>query len=187
VIRKKEIEEAVVSILNAIGEDPGREGLKDTPQRVARMYSELFAGIADDPVKALTTVFEEVDFRDPVMLRNVSFFSVCEHHMLPFFGHVHMGYLPSGRVAGASKLIRALEVLAARPQLQERMTAELADAINNALNPDGVVVVVEAEHLCMVMRGVKKIGSTIVSMAARGSFVGGSLSKEDLSSLVKGT
>ena len=185
-IREREIEEAVASIIVAIGEDPQREGLRDTPQRVARMYADLFAGVADDPADALTTVFEEEDLRDPVVLREVSFFSVCEHHLLPFFGQVHMGYIPSGRVAGASKLIRALEVVARRPQLQERMTAQLADAINTALSPDGVVVVIEAEHLCMVMRGVKNLRSRVLSTATRGSFVGGSLDREGLLALVQG-
>jgi GTP cyclohydrolase I len=170
-VEEQRIQMAVAEIIEAIGEDASREGLTDTPQRVARLYTELFAGIGVDPRSAINTVFdEEVLQEEMVFMRNVPFFSVCEHHLLPFFGHAHMGYIPDGKVAGASKLVRALEVVSKRPQLQERLTNQLADAIQDVLQPDGVVVMVEAEHLCMAMRGVKKTGSTIVTSASRGRF-----------------
>ena len=181
-----DIEKAVSSILEAIGEDPQRQGLRDTPQRVARMYGELFADVGVDPIEALTTVFEEESSGDPVIVREVPFFSVCEHHLLPFFGHAHMGYIPEGKIAGVSKLVRALEVVGHRPQLQERMAAQMADAIHTVLRPDGVVVVIEAEHLCMTMRGVKKGGSLILTAATRGPFARASVSREGLLALVQG-
>ncbi len=186
-VQESDIEKAVVSILGAIGEDPQRQGLRDTPQRVARMYAELFSGVGVDPVQAITTVFEEEDSRgDPVIVREVPFFSVCEHHLLPFFGQAHIGYIPEGKIAGASKLVRALEVVGHRPQMQERMTAQMADAIQSALKPDGVAVVIEAEHLCLAMRGVKKSGSLILTAATRGPFAHSSVSSEALLALVQG-
>ena len=167
----RSIQSAVAAILEAVGEDPAREGLRDTPRRVASMYAELFSGIGVDPRSALNTVFEEEEPNDAVVIvREVPFFSMCEHHLLPFFGQAHMGYIPDGKIAGASKLARALEVVARRPQLQERMTNQLTDAIHDVLSPDGVGVVIEAEHLCMAMRGVRKEGSIIVTSATRGSF-----------------
>jgi len=172
---------AVAEILEAIGEDPSREGLKDTPRRVAQMYEELFWGLEVEPESALDTIFEEDDPQDQmVVLRDVSFYSICEHHLLPFYGRAHIGYIPHGRIAGASKLARALEVVARRPQLQERITARLADAIQGVLKPDGTGVVIEAEHLCMTMRGVKKEGSVIVTSASRGAFAHGGISKGEL-------
>jgi len=184
-IQEDQIRQGVATILAAIGEDPGREGLRDTPDRVARMYRELFSGIGLDPAEAFTTAFEEEYDQGIVILRDVSFYSMCEHHILPFFGMAQMGYIPSGKVCGASKLVRALELVARRPQLQERMTSQLADAIYRALEPDGVVVVVEAEHLCMTMRGVRKPGSQIVTSAVRGPFSRGDMSPNDFLSLVQ--
>jgi GTP cyclohydrolase I len=169
VINQAEIKSAVTSILKAIGEKPDREGLKDTPRRVAEMYSELFIGLEMNPKEALTVGFEE-GHREMVILRDIPFHSMCEHHLLPFYGVVHVGYLPnsSGRVVGASKLARVVEIFAKRPQIQERMTTQIADAIVDGLQPDGVGVIVQAEHLCMIMRGIKKPGSAIVTSALRG-------------------
>ena len=180
-VDQERIRSAVSDILKAIGEDPSREGIRDTPQRVARMYEELFWGIGLEPSSALDTVFEEEGAWDQaVVLRDVPFFAICEHHLLPFFGHAHMGYVPNAKIAGASKLARALELVARRPQVQERMTGQLADAIEQVLRPDGAAVVIEAEHLCMSMRGVKKEGSVIVTTATRGSFEKGGVSKGEL-------
>jgi GTP cyclohydrolase I len=171
VINEAEIKSAVTSIIKAIGEDPAREGLKETPKRVAEMYSELFTGLEMDPREELTVGFEE-GHREMVILRDIPFYSMCEHHLLPFYGVVHVGYLPnaSGRVVGASKLARVVEIFAKRPQIQERMTTQIADALVDGLQPDGVGVIVQAEHLCMIMRGIKKPGSAIVTSALRGAF-----------------
>ena len=165
------IRKAVTSIIEAIGEDPEREGLVDTPRRVAEMYAELFVGIDMDPREELTVGFEE-GYREMVILRDIPFYSMCEHHLLPFYGVTHIGYIPNanGRVLGASKLARVVEIVARRPQIQERMTTQIADAIADGIKPDGVGVVIQAEHLCMIMRGIKKPGSTIVTSAVRGTF-----------------
>jgi GTP cyclohydrolase I len=160
---------AVRDIIRAVGEDPEREGLLDTPRRVAEMYEEVFAGLNQDPAEALKVSFEE-GHQEMVIVRDIPFFSMCEHHFLPFHGVAHVGYIPNGRVVGLSKLARALEILARRPQLQERLTSQLADAIMSALAPSGVGVVVRAEHLCMTMRGIQKPGSQAVTSAMRGSF-----------------
>ena len=158
-------------ILEAIGEDPGREGLADTPRRVAEMYAEIFAGIDEDPKKELKVGFEE-KHREMVIVRDIPFYSMCEHHLLPFYGTAHVGYIPNkdGRVVGASKLARVVEIISKRPQLQERLTSSIADSITEAINPTGVAVVVQAEHLCMIMRGIKKPGSALVTSALRGTF-----------------
>lgn len=161
------IAEAVASILHAIGDDPDREALQDTPDRVARLYADLFSGIGQDPVELLAAAFDE-DHRDLVVLKGVHFFSVCEHHLLPFSGTADMGYVPNGRVVGIGKLARALDALARRPQLQERLTAQLADAIDTALQPAGVAVVLRAEHLCLAIRGAAKPGAVVVTSASRG-------------------
>ena len=153
----------------ASGDDPSREGLLDTPDRVARMYEDLFSGIGTDPGEAIDTVFE-VEGHDPVIVNGLVFYSMCEHHLLPFFGEARLGYVPNGKIAGISKLARALEVAAHRPQVQERLTADIADAISNVLQPDGVVVELEAEHLCMAMRGIKKSGARVLTSATRGEF-----------------
>ncbi len=165
------IKKAINSIIKAIGEDPKREGLVDTPTRVAEMYNELFMGLDMDPRKELTVGFEE-GHREMVIVRDIPFYSMCEHHLLPFYGVAHIGYIPnaSGRIVGASKLARVVEIIAKRPQIQERMTTQIADAIVDGIKPDGVAVVIQAEHLCMVMRGIKKPGSSIVTSALRGTF-----------------
>jgi GTP cyclohydrolase I len=170
-IDEAKIKEAVRLLLEAIGEDPQREGLKDTPRRVAEMYSELFAGTNKDPRDELKVGFEE-KHREMVIVRDVPFHSMCEHHLLPFYGVAHVGYIPNkdGRVVGASKLARVVEIVSKRPQLQERMTSNIADSIMDAIKPDGVAVVVQAEHLCMIIRGIKKPGSALVTSALRGIF-----------------
>ena len=161
------IEEAVSRILQSIGEDPQRQGLKETPKRVAALYAELFSGLHKDPAAELSVTYEG-DYRDIVLVRDIRFYSMCEHHLLPFFGSAHIGYVPNGRVAGTSKLARALEVLAKRPQIQERLTEQFADAVHHALEAQGVAVMMEAEHLCMSMRGVQRPGTRVVTSASRG-------------------
>lgn len=166
---RERIQRAVREILEAIGEDPQREGLVDTPRRVADMYEEIFAGLAIDPAAYLKVGFEE-RHKEMVVLRDIPFHSICEHHLLPFTGKAHVGYIPSGRIVGLSKLARVVEGFARRPQLQERLTSQIADTIVEAINPVGVGVVIEAEHFCMIMRGVKKPGSVMVTSAMRGLF-----------------
>ena len=168
-IDQEKIKAAVASIIDAIGEDPAREGLVDTPSRVAEMYGDLFSGLHGDPVKALATGFEE-GHKELVVLKDISFFSICEHHFLPFYGIAHIGYVPIGRVVGASKLARTLDILAHRPQIQERLVNQLVETIFEALKPEGVAAVISAEHLCMSLRGVKKPGAKIVTTASRGNF-----------------
>ncbi len=170
-IDENRVMSAVTSIIKAIGVDPDREGLVDTPRRVAEMYAELFAGIDQDPREELAVGYEE-GHREMVIVRDIPFYSMCEHHLLPFYGVAHIGYIPNidGRVVGLSKLARVVEIIASRPQVQERMTTEIADAIMDGLKPSGVAVVVQAEHMCMIMRGVKKPGSNIVTSALRGAF-----------------
>ena len=163
------IERAVREILFAIGENPDREGLLKTPNRVARAYSELMAGLQDDPRRHLKTVFRE-RYDEIVLLRDIEFSSVCEHHLLPFTGRAHVAYLPDGKVVGLSKLARLVEEFARRPQVQERLTTQIADALMEELNPIGAAVVVEAVHTCMTIRGAKKHGSTMVTSARRGIF-----------------
>jgi GTP cyclohydrolase IA len=170
-IDQEKIRVAVKMMIEAIGEDPAREGLLETPRRVAEMYTELFAGIDKDPKEELRVAFEE-GHREMVIVRDIPFYSMCEHHLLPFYGVAHVGYIPNreGRVIGASKLPRVVEMVAKRPQLQERLTSVVADSIMEAIKPDGVAVVVQAEHLCMVMRGIKKPGSSLITSALRGTF-----------------
>jgi GTP cyclohydrolase I len=168
---KQKIEIAIKQILEAIGEDPEREGLKDTPARIARMYEEIFGGLNEDPKDHLKVYFQEEQHEELVLVKDIPFYSTCEHHLVPFFGRAHVAYLPKGgRLTGLSKLARTVEAVAKRPQLQERITTTIADSIMEALNPYGVVVVVEAEHMCMTMRGVKKPGSKTVTSAVRGIF-----------------
>ena len=178
------IERAVRELLEAIGEDPEREGLRGTPGRVARMYAEIFAGLYADPAAALQTQFDE-GHDEMVILRDIPFYSVCEHHLVPFHGVAHVGYIPDGKVVGLSKLARVVEGFARRPQLQERLTCQIADAIVDALQPDGVAVVIECEHLCLTMRGVKKPGSKMVTSAVRGLFRESALTRAEFLSLVK--
>ncbi len=151
---------------------------------MARMYAELFSGVGQDPQDAIDAVFDE-ESADPVILRNVSFYSICEHHLLPFFGAARLAYVPNGRIAGISKLSRALELACRRPQVQERLTGQIADAIYAALTPQGVAVELEAEHLCMAMRGVQKPGIKVVTTALRGDFSGGRWSRESLLALLR--
>ncbi len=163
------VKEAVRLFLEGIGEDPTREGLIETPDRIARMCEELFAGMDDDAAKHLAKTFT-VNNSEMVLEKDITFHSMCEHHFLPFFGKVHIAYVPNGKVVGISKLARCVEVYARRPQIQEQMTSQIADAIMEELQPKGVMVMVEAEHMCMSMRGVKKPGTQTVTYATRGCF-----------------
>jgi GTP cyclohydrolase I len=165
------IEAGVRTILQAIGEDPNRQALKDTPQRVAEMYAEIFSGIAQDPAEELDVRFDE-EHDEMIMVRDIPLFSVCEHHIIPFMGKAHVAYIPneSGQITGLSKIVRVVDILAKRLQVQERLTSQIADALEKALEPRGVLVVIEAEHLCMTMRGVRKPGSQTVTSAVRGIF-----------------
>jgi GTP cyclohydrolase I len=166
---RDKIQAAVRMILEAVGEDPEREGLQGTPRRVADLYEEVFAGLTTDPSRYLAVGFEE-SHKEMVVLRDIPFTSMCEHHLLPFVGKAHVGYIPAGRIVGLSKLARVVEGFARRPQLQERLTSQVADTIVDAIKPVGVGVVIEAQHYCMIMRGVKKPGSTMVTSAMRGLF-----------------
>ena len=168
-IDEEAIKTAVVMMLKAIGEDPTREGLRDTPRRIAEMYRELFSGLRRDPSEVLKVGFDE-GHSEMVIVKDIPFYTVCEHHLLPFYGVAHVGYIPRGRVVGISKLARAVEILSRRPQLQERLTSQVADSIMTTLEPHGVGVVLEGAHLCMTMRGVKKPGSKVVTSAMRGAF-----------------
>lgn len=170
-VNTDKIKRAVVMLLEAVGEDPEREGLVETPERIAKMYEEILGGMKEDAREHLSKVFT-VDSDEMVIERDIQFYSMCEHHMLPFFGKVHIAYIPKGKVVGLSKLARTVEVFARRLQLQERMTAQIADAIMEQLEPAGVMVVCEAEHLCMTMRGVKKPGTRTVNVVTRGVFSG---------------
>ncbi|MGH2739251.1 MAG: GTP cyclohydrolase I FolE [Actinomycetota bacterium] len=167
----QKLEDAVRLLLEGIGEDPGRAGLKDTPRRVAEMYAEILSGIHEDPEAVIDVTFAE-RHDEMIMIRDLTLFSICEHHLLPFVGKAHVAYIPNedGRITGLSKLARLVDVLAKRPQVQERLTTQIADALEGALQPRGVFVVVEAEHLCMSMRGVKKPGTLTVTSAVRGRF-----------------
>jgi GTP cyclohydrolase IA len=161
------IQKAVREILIAVGEDPDREGLRDTPKRVARMYAEVFAGLHDDPQKYVRTFFTE-QYDELVVLRDIPFYSFCEHHLMPFDGRAHVAYLPNGRVVGLSKLARVVDAFARRPQVQERLTMQVADLLTNSLQAKGVAVVMEARHTCMTCRGVKKPNSVMITSAVRG-------------------
>ena len=168
-IDKNKIEEAVRLLLEGIGEDVNREGLKDTPERIARMYEEIYGGLDEDAKSHLSKTFTSTK-ADMVVEKDITFYSTCEHHLLPFFGVVHIAYIPDGKVVGISKLARTVEVYARRPQIQEQMTGQIANAIMENLSPKGVMVMVEAEHMCMTMRGVKKPGSKTVTYTALGEF-----------------
>jgi GTP cyclohydrolase I len=184
VINQVRIEDAVISIIEAIGEDPKREGLVETPRRIAQMYAEIFQGLDLDPKQELMVGFEE-GHQEMVVLKDIPFYSMCEHHLLPFYGLVHIGYIPSGRVVGVSKLARVVEILARRPQIQERFTTQIADTIVEVLSPQGVGVVVHGEHLCMIMRGVEKPGSNIVTSAMRGLFRRSVATRSEFLSLIQ--
>ena len=178
---------AVRELLIAVGEDPDRPGLQDTPARVARAYAETFAGLWQDPAEVLSTTFDE-DHDEMVLVKDIPMYSTCEHHLVPFHGVAHIGYIPGedGRVTGLSKLARLVEVYARRPQVQERMTSQIADALADVLKPRGVLVVIEAEHLCMAMRGVRKPGSSTVTSAVRGIFRENAATRSEAMSLVLG-
>ncbi|WP_251554176.1 GTP cyclohydrolase I FolE [Neobacillus muris] len=184
-VNRTQIEQAVRLILEAIGEDPNREGLLDTPKRVAKMYEEVFSGLNEDPKEHFETIFSE-DHEELVLVKDIPFYSMCEHHLVPFFGKAHVAYIPrNGRVTGLSKLARAVEAVAKRPQLQERITSSVADSIVEKLEPHGVMVVVEAEHMCMTMRGVKKPGSKTVTTAVRGTLAEDPAARSEILSLIK--
>ncbi|MEU6737801.1 GTP cyclohydrolase I FolE [Streptosporangium sandarakinum] len=179
------IEKAVREILIAIGEDPDRDGLQETPARVARAYAEQFAGLRQTPEDVLTTVFD-VDHDEMVLVRDIEVYSTCEHHLVPFHGVAHVGYIPNqkGQVTGLSKLARLVDVYARRPQVQERMTSQIADALMRVLEPRGVIVVIECEHLCMTMRGVRKPGAKTITSAVRGDFRNSEKTRAEAMSLI---
>ena len=177
------MERAVREILTAVGEDPDRNGLLETPARVARMYAELFAGLHLDPRRHLHRVFEE-KFDELVLVRDISFNSMCEHHLLPFLGKAHLGYLPKGKVVGLSKLARVVEEVSRRPQVQERMTHVIADMLAEELDAKGVIVVLEAEHSCMSIRGIRKPGAVTITSAVRGLFKTNQSSRAEVMSLI---
>ena len=176
---------AVREILLAVGEDPDRDGLRETPERVARMYAEIFSGLREDPGEHLSVTFE-AEHDEVVLVRDIDLYSVCEHHLVPWFGKAHVAYIPGedGRVTGLSKLARLVEGYARRPQVQERLTSQVADTLVRVLDPTGVLVVVEAEHLCMSMRGVRKPGAVTVTSAVRGHFLTSAAARAEVLSLI---
>ena len=181
----QKIEQGVRLILEGVGEDPDREGLRETPARVARMYEEVFAGLTQDPATHFKTLFDE-GHQEMVVVKDIPFYSMCEHHLVPFFGVAHIAYIPNenGKVCGLSKLARVLAVFAKRTQVQERLTSQVADTLVEQLDPRGVIVVIEAEHMCMTMRGVKKPGSKTTTSAVRGSFRTSAKTREEALSLI---
>jgi len=179
------IEKAVREILISIGEDPDRDGLLETPARVARMYAEMFSGLHQDPHEHTGKFFEE-KYDEVVLVRDISFCSMCEHHLLPFVGKAHIGYMPNGKVIGLSKLARVLEVVARRPQVQERLTETVADLLLDALDAKGVAVIIEADHSCMTIRGVRKPGSLTITSAMRGIFRSNLSSRSEIMQLIYG-
>ncbi len=181
---QEKIKEAVQLLLEGIGEDVNREGLKDTPDRIARMYEEIFEGYEKEPSEVLSKVFS-VNSREMVLEKDITFYSMCEHHMMPFYGKAHIAYIPKDKVVGISKLARTVEVYARRLQIQERMTGQIADAIMENLECEGAMVVLEAEHMCMTMRGVKKPGTKTVTVAARGCFKDNEDLRDQFYSLLK--
>ena len=186
-IDEARIKKAVSEIIKAVGEDPEREGMKDTPRRVAEMYTEIFSGLCKDPKEDLEVGFE-LGHREMVVLKDIPFYSMCEHHLLPFYGVAHVGYIPNkeGRIVGISKLARVVECIARRPQVQERMTTDIADTIFTGLKATGVGVVIQAEHMCMIMRGIKKPGSNVITSALRGTFKSQAVSRAEFFSLIQG-
>jgi GTP cyclohydrolase I len=186
-IDRGRIEKAVREIIEALGEDPLREGLVQTPERVAAFYAEVFDGLHKDPGEVVDAFFGEEHYQEIVMVREIPFYSMCEHHFVPFHGQAHVAYIPKGRVTGLSKLARLVEGFARRPQMQERLTAQVADALAERLEPLGVMVVVEAEHLCMSMRGVRKPGATTVTSAVRGILESQPATRAEAMSLLFGT
>lgn len=185
---REKIEEAALAIIKGVGDDPARPGLLETPRRIAEMYEEIFSGVGKDAAAELSVGFQE-GHREMVILKDIPFYSMCEHHFLPFYGFAHVGYIPNkeGRVVGISKIARVVDIFARRLQLQERMTTQIADTIMQALQPEGIAVVIEAEHLCMIMRGIKKPGSNVVTSAMRGSFRTRAVTRAEFLSLVRGS
>jgi GTP cyclohydrolase IA len=185
-IDRARAEAAVRELLYAIGEDPDREGLRETPARVARAYEEIFQGLYTDPDEVLNRTFDE-QHQELILVKDIPLFSTCEHHLVPFHGMAHVGYIPNteGRVTGLSKIARVVDLYARRPQVQERLTAQIADAIVRKLDPQGVIVVIDAEHLCMGMRGIRKPGSTTTTSAVRGMFQTSSTSRAEALSLIR--
>jgi len=177
-------EDALSQLLSSIGEDPARPGLRDTPLRVKEWYEEFFWGVAKDPVEHLAHGFQE-QHSDPVLLRDIPFFSMCEHHLLPFFGFANLAYIPNGWIAGNSRLVAALETLAHRPQLQERLTRQTAETLIRGLAADGAAVILRAEHLCMTMKGTQRPKTVMVTVATRGNFQNGRVSRNDLLELTR--
>jgi len=184
-IDQEQIAAAVREIIGAIGEDSSREGLVRTPERIAQMYAELFSGLFEDPLAVLATGFQE-SHKEMVVLKNIPFYSLCEHHFLPFHGQAHVGYVPEGRIVGVSKLARVVDIMARRPQMQERLTSQLADTLMEGLSPDGVAVVIEAEHLCLTMRGAQKPGTVMITSAIRGGFRRRGVTRAEFMALVQG-
>lgn len=168
-VDREKIQAGIRLLLEGIGEDPNREGLIETPDRIARMYEEIYGGLGEDAAAHLAKQFT-VDNNELVVEKDITFYSTCEHHLLPFFGKAHIAYIPNGKVVGLSKLARTVDIYARRPQIQERMTVQIADALAENLNPKGIMVMIEAEHMCMTMRGIKKPGSKTVSTVVRGEF-----------------
>lgn len=186
-IDQARIEKAFREIIEALGENPDREGLAETPQRFARFYAEVFDGVHKDPGDVIDAFFGDEHYQEIVMVKDIPFYSMCEHHFVPFHGQAHVAYLPRGRVTGLSKLARLVETFARRPQMQERLTSQVADCLNERLDPLGVLVVVEAEHLCMSMRGVKKPGAWTVTSAVRGIMETNPSTRSEAMSLLLGT
>jgi GTP cyclohydrolase IA len=186
-VDRDKVEQGVRLILEGIGEDPAREGLSGTPRRVAEMYEEIFAGLSQDAGELLSVTFNE-GHQEMVLVKDIPLYSMCEHHLVPFMGRAHVGYIPSkdGRICGLSKLARVVDVFAKRPQVQERMTSQIADTIVAELKPQGVIVVIEAEHLCMSMRGVKKPGAVTTTSAVRGIFERNPATRSEAMSLIMG-
>jgi GTP cyclohydrolase I len=191
---KEKVEKAIYTILQEIGENPEREGLKETPKRVARMYEEIYSGVTksnEELILELNKTFAESDkddaekFGDMVIVKDIPFYSTCEHHLVPFFGKAHIAYIPNEKVIGLSKIARLVEAIARRPQVQERITKDVADCIEKMLDPVGVIVVMQAEHLCMSMRGVKKPGTKTVTSAARGAFKEDQATRMEFLQLIK--
>lgn len=191
---KEKVEKAIYTILQEIGENPEREGLKETPKRVARMYEEIYSGVTksnEELILELNKTFAESDkddaekFGDMVIVKDIPFYSTCEHHLIPFFGKAHIAYIPNEKVIGLSKIARLVEAIARRPQVQERITKDVADCIEKMLDPVGVIVVMQAEHLCMSMRGVKKPGTKTVTSAARGAFKEDQATRMEFLQLIK--
>jgi GTP cyclohydrolase IA len=186
-LNQDKIKKAVRDILEAIGEDPDRDGLKDTPRRVAEMYGEIFQGLHKNAKEDLKVGFE-LGHREMVVLKDIPFYSMCEHHLLPFFGIAHVGYIPAkdGRIVGISKIARVVETIARRPQVQERMTTDIVDTISKTLKATGAGVVLQAEHMCMIMRGIKKPGSNVITSALRGTFKTDGVTRAEFFSIIQG-